>query len=285
MDRRDFLQAVGGGVLAVTSLPEISNVFAAKTERMPVLFIGHGSPMNAIEDNRYSQGWREAAKKLPKPKAILSVSAHWETEGTHVTAMEKPKTIHDFGGFPKALFDAQYPAPGSPEFAKQTADVVDLTKVGLSQDWGLDHGTWSVLMQMYPKADIPVYQISLDATKAPEYHYNLGKELRALRDRGVLIIGSGNIVHNLRMMRFDGKMYDWAPEFDEKIKTFIEKGDDMGSVHYEKLGSVANYAVPTNEHYLPLLYVLGAKDAKEKPKFFNDVLDMGSISMRSVRFG
>lgn len=266
-------------------MTHLQDVLAKKTERMPVLFVGHGSPMNALEDNRYSQGWREAAKKIPTPKAILSVSAHWETEGTHVTAMEKPKTIHDFGGFPKALFDAQYPAPGSPAHAKETADAVSKTKVGLDDTWGLDHGTWSVLMQMYPNADIPVLQLSLDATKAPEYHYNLGKELRSLRDRGVLILGSGNIVHNLRMLRFDGKMYDWTSEFDSKMKHYIEKADDQLVVHYEKLGAVANYAVPTNEHFLPLLYILGARESKEEPQFFNDVLDMGSISMRSVRFG
>jgi 4,5-DOPA dioxygenase extradiol len=269
----------------MTTLPQVKDAFAKSSERMPVLFIGHGSPMNAIDDNQYSRGWKEAAKKLPAPKAILSVSAHWETDGTYVTAMEKPKTIHDFAGFPKALFDAQYPAPGSADLARATAETIKRTKVGLDQTWGLDHGTWSVLMQMYPKADIPVLQLSLDATKAPEYHYELGKELRALRDRGVLIIGSGNIVHNLRMMRFDGKLYDWTTEFDQKVKGFIEKGDDQSAVHYEKLGSVANYAVPTNEHYLPLLYILGARDGKEEPQFFNDKLDMGSISMRSVRFG
>lgn len=284
MDRRDFVKAMGG-MLAVTSLPGIKDAFGKNTERMPVLFIGHGSPMNAIEDNQYSKGWRDAAKKLPRPKAILSVSAHWETEGTHVTAMAKPKTIHDFGGFPKALFDAEYPAPGSPMYAAETVETVKKVKVGLNDSWGLDHGTWSVLMQMYPKADIPVFQLSLDATKAPRFHYELGKELRSLRDRGVLVIGSGNIVHNLRMMRFDGKLYDWTTEFDQKMKDFIEKGDDSSIVDYENLGTVAKYAVPTNEHFLPLLYVLGARDAKETPKFFNDKLDMGSISMRSVRFG
>lgn len=285
MDRRKFIGVMGGGVMAM-AIPQIRDTFAApKAERLPALFIGHGSPMNAIEDNQYSLGWREMAKKLPKPKAILSVSAHWETDGTYVTAMEKPRTIHDFGGFPQALFDAEYPAPGAPETAKATAEAIKHTNVGFDQAWGLDHGTWSVLMQMYPNADIPVFQLSLDATKAPQFHYELGKELRDLRERGVLIVGSGNIVHNLRMMRFDGKLYDWTEEFDSKVKSFIESGDDNAAIHYERLGTVANYAVPTNEHYLPLLYILGARNPKEEPEFFNAALDLGSISMRSVRFG
>lgn len=280
MTRRTF---IGAMTLAMTSIKDttahLSEVLPL-SETMPLLFVGHGNPMNAIEDNTYSRSWREMATKLPKPKAILCVSAHWETSGTFVTAMKSPRTIHDFGGFPQALFDAQYPAPGSPEVAQETAKEVKKTTVGLDEKWGLDHGTWSVLLPMYPKADIPVLQLSLDYTQPPEYHYELAKELTKLRERGVLILGSGNIVHNLRMMKWNGGSYDWAEEFDAVAKEHIASGDHKPLIEYEKLGNAAKLSIPTNEHYLPMLYIL-ALAGKSTPTFFNETLDLGSVSMRS----
>ena len=256
--------------------------------KMPVLFVGHGNPMNAIEANEYHNKWMELGKTLPRPKAILVVSAHWLTKGTKVTAMEKPKTIHDFGDFPDSLFAQQYPAAGSPEFAKETQALITKTKVELNQDWGLDHGTWSVLLPMFPKADIPVFQLSIDYSKPPQYHYDLAKELSALRKKGVLIIGSGNIVHNLGMIDWsgpNGQPYDWAVEFDEKIKKFIDDRNHQGIIDYDKLGSIAKLAVPTNDHYLPLLYSMALQEKNESLTYFNAKCEMGSMSMRSVKIG
>lgn len=274
--------------MAMISANELRSAVGAlggEKNRMPTLFIGHGSPMNAIEDNTYSKGWNAIAAKMAKPRAILSVSAHWQTSGTFVTAMPHPKTIHDFYGFPQELFDVRYNAPGSPELAKKTQDAVKTATVGLDLDrWGLDHGTWSVLRKMYPNADIPVFQLSMDFRKSPAEHFAIGEELRSLRDEGVLILGSGNLVHNLGMMRNDGKNYDWAEEFDAKAASFIEKGDSKSLVEYEKIGTSASMAIPTNEHYLPLLYILGAKGKNEQPHFFNEGIEMGAVSMRSVVF-
>ena len=270
----------------MTSVKDFTTVFASEKNTdaiMPVLFAGHGSPMNAIEDNEFSRGWAEVGNKLPHPKAILCVSAHWQTKGTMVTAMDKPKTIHDFGGFPQELFDKQYPAPGSPEFAKQTKEIIKKTPVGLDNSWGLDHGTWSVLARMFPKADIPTYQLSLDYTQEPEYHYELAKELKELRKKGVLIIGSGNIVHNLRMVRFDKEDgFDWAVEFDSKIKENLEGRDHKAIINYQNYGSAAKLSVPTNEHYLPMLYAIALQRKHENITFFNDKNIAGSISMRSM---
>jgi 4,5-DOPA dioxygenase extradiol len=252
---------------------------------MPALFIGHGNPMNAIEDNEFSQAWAAVARSLPKPKAVLCVSAHWETEGTRVTAMEKPKTIHDFYGFPPALFDKQYPAPGSPDLARNAQKIMREAHVELDSEWGLDHGAWSVLCRMYPKADLPVVQLSLDQQKQPAFHYELGRELRGLRKKGVLIIGSGNIVHNLREMAWEDKAYDWALEFDAKMKDLILEGDHKAIIDYSKLGRSARLAVPTLEHYLPLLYVLGAQDKADRVGFFTQKVTLGSMSMRSVKLG
>ena len=254
-------------------------------EKMPVLFVGHGNPMNAIEKNEYHNKWTEMGKSLPKPKAILVVSAHWLTKGTSVTAMERPKTIHDFGGFPDELFAQQYPAMGSPEFAKEVQSLVTKTKVQADLDWGLDHGTWSVLLPMYPNADIPVFQLSIDYSQPPQYHYDLAKELAALRKKGVLIIGSGNIVHNLGMIDWNGKAYDWAIEFDEKIKKFIDSGDHSSIINYQNMGKIAQLAVPTNDHYLPLLYSLALQEKNETLSYFNAKCEMGSVSMRSVKIG
>lgn len=252
---------------------------------MPVLFIGHGSPMNAIEDSEFSRAWAAVARSLPRPKAILCVSAHWETVGTHVTAMEQPRTIHDFYGFPRALYEKHYPAPGSPELARMTVETLKASHAELDSEWGLDHGAWAVLSQMYPKADVPVVQLSLDRRQAPAAHYELGRELQGLRRKGVLIIGSGNIVHNLREVVWEDTAYDWALDFDAKMKDLILSGDHQAIIDYAKLGRSARLAVPTLEHYLPLLYVLGAQDKADVVNFFADRVTLGSMSMRSVRLG
>lgn len=258
-------------------------------EKMPVLFMGHGSPMNALEDNIFTKGWIEAVKSVPRPKAILSVSAHWETSGTMVTAMVKPKTIHDFGGFPRALFEVSYPAPGNPELAEEIKKLVNIAPVGMDQRWGLDHGTWSLLRHMYPEADIPVIQLSLDYTRAPQYHYELSGELAGLRKKGVLIIGSGNIVHNLGMVAWekieDNYGFDWAIEAKEKIKTSIMNNDHKSLINYNLLGRELSYAVPTPEHFLPLLYILALKEENENMQFFNDECVGGSLAMTSLKIG
>ncbi|MCW3121717.1 MAG: dioxygenase extradiol [Flavipsychrobacter sp.] len=255
------------------------------SQRMPVLFIGHGNPMNAIEENVYSNSWKSMGKTLPRPQAILSISAHWITKGTKVTGMSHPKTIHDFGGFPKKLFDAEYPAPGTPEFATLTKELVTHSHIQSDDSWGLDHGTWSVLLPMYPAADIPVYQLSLDYDQPPAYHYEIGKELNKLRDKGVLIIGSGNLVHNLGKVDWGGgnKVYDWALEFDTKFTQWMEKGDHASIMNYQKiLGNTASMAHPSYDHLLPLFYILGLQQKNEHITFFNDKFEMGSISMRSM---
>jgi 4,5-DOPA dioxygenase extradiol len=263
------------------------------SERMPVLFLGHGSPMNAIEDNEYRRSWQalgaEFGQNLPKPRLILCISAHWLTQGWWLTGMEKPRTIHDFGGFPQELFDQQYPAPGAPAAAQEISSGIDHPPVGLDRDeWGLDHGTWSVLKPMFPKADIPVLQLSMDYSRPAAEHFALGRQLRAFRDRGVLIVGSGNIVHNLRAMRRDvasNQAYDWAIEFDATVAGQVEKGDLEALAAFEKMGSVAQLAHPTYDHYLPLLYAAGAVDAKEPVRSFNTSYQGGAISMRSMVWG
>ncbi|MBB5437169.1 4,5-DOPA dioxygenase extradiol [Pedobacter sp. AK017] len=255
---------------------------------MPVLFMGHGSPMNGIEDNEFSAKWVEMGRNIPEPKAVVVVSAHWFTRGTQVTAMDFPKTIHDFGGFPQALFDVEYPAPGDPELAKETAGLIHSTAVGLDHDWGLDHGAWTVVRHMYPKANIPVLQLSIDYTKDATYHYNLAKDLSALRKKGVLILGSGNMVHNLRMMSWEminGGGYDWALEMNEKFKSLIMNGEHQPLLNYQRLGSAAMMAIPTPEHYLPLMYTLGLQNKNEEVSLFNDKAVGGSLTMTSVRVG
>ncbi len=249
---------------------------------MPVLFIGHGSPLNAIEVNEFTRNWMELGKHLPAPKAILCISAHWETSGTRVTAMEVPKTIHDFGGFPDELFRFQYPAPGSPVFAEMTASEITNTHIESDFDWGLDHGSWSVLCRMFPLANIPAFQLSLDYTKPPQWHYDLAKELQFLRKKGVLIIGSGNMVHNLRLMRFNNQAYEWAAAFDLKLAELIKDGNHDAIINYHRFGSMADLSVPTNEHFLPLLYTLALQQKNEKIEFFNDKNVLASISMRSM---
>ena len=256
-----------------------------KSKRMPVLFVGHGSPMNAIEDNEFSRAWLEIGKRLSRPKAILCVSAHWETDGTAVTAMPNPRTIHDFSGFPEELYQKQYPAPGAPEWAVATRKLVRKTDVVLDDAWGLDHGTWSVLCRMFPKADIPVFQLSLDFSKDAAYHYELARELDPLRNQGVLIVGSGNLVHNLRLMEWTDKPFDWAVSFDQTVKKLIEQRDHKALIHYKKLGREAELSIPTNEHYLPLLYVLALQGNDEPARFFSEKVTLGSISMRGVEIG
>ncbi|GAO41336.1 4,5-DOPA dioxygenase extradiol [Flavihumibacter petaseus] len=257
---------------------------------MPVLFIGHGSPMNGIEQNDFTAGWAGTAASIQTPTAVLVVSAHWLTRGTHVTAMEQPRTIHDFGGFPEELFKVQYPAPGDPVLAKSTADLVKSTQVGLDHDWGLDHGTWTVVRHMYPDANVPVLQLSIDYGRDAAYHYALAAELRKLRERGVLIIGSGNMVHNLRMVAWDklgepSYGYDWALEMNEKFKLAISDGNHDELIHYSRMGKPASLAIPTPDHYYPLIYMLGLQGNGEPVAFFNDRAVGGSLTMTSVRFG
>jgi 4,5-DOPA dioxygenase extradiol len=271
-----------GETMKLNELKNITDDLSA-SERMPLLFVGHGNPMNAIENNRFSNAWKKIGTELPKPQAILSVSAHWLTRGTRVLAMEQPKTIHDFGGFPEELFAQQYPAPGAPDMAKETQRLALKHHITLDDEWGFDHGTWSVLKQMFPLADIPVYQLSIDYNQSMSYHYELAQELRALREKGVLVMGSGNIVHNLRAINFqNAKPYDWAVEFDAKIKQWLESGDHRSIREFQKLGPVAQLAHPTYDHFLPLMYVLGFQYNNETPAFFNDEFDMSSVSMRSV---
>lgn len=275
----------------MTSLKELkrfSDTLNKENEKMPLLFIGHGSPMNGIQDTEFSRGWQQMGKEIPKPKAVLCVSAHWLTKGTFITAMEKPKTIHDFSGFPEALSQVQYPAPGNPGLAKETVALVKKTTIGLDHDWGLDHGTWTVVKHMYPNADIPVLQLSIDYHKPGEYHFLLAKELAELRKRGVLIIGSGNMVHNLGMVTWSKPetfAFDWAIEMNETFKKHISSGDFKPLMNYESLGNSAKLAIPTPDHYYPLLYVLGLKEENEKISFFNDKAMMGSITMTSVKVG
>jgi 4,5-DOPA dioxygenase extradiol len=260
------------------------------THLMPALFIGHGSPMNGIADNEFSRQWSILGKEIPKPSAVLVVSAHWLTRGTFITAMEHPKTIHDFGGFPKKLFEVQYPAPGNPNLAKAISDLVVSTNIEFDHEWGLDHGTWTVVRHMYPEANIPVLQLSIDYYESPEFHYRLGKELRELRKKGVLVIGSGNMVHNLRMVAWDKLNepefgFDWALEMNTLFKTKIGSNDHRDLIDYRNLGHAGKLAIPTPDHYFPLLYLLGIQGEKDEVSFFNDKAVGGSLTMTSVRFG
>ena len=260
------------------------------TQLMPVLFLGHGSPMNALEENEFVDGFRTIGKTIPKPKAILCISAHWVTKGTLVTAMEKPPTIYDFGGFPQALFDVQYPADGSPELAKTVQSLVTKTSIGLDMDWGLDHGAWSVIKHLYPEADVPVIQISIDYYQTPQYHYDLARELKSLREQGVLIIGSGNIVHNLDLVDWnqsntDNFGFDWTFEVMSKVNQCIINHDHQSLIHFKSLGQSFDKAIPTSEHYLPLLYALALQEEGEHITFFNDKAVGGSLSMTSIKIG
>jgi 4,5-DOPA dioxygenase extradiol len=255
------------------------------THPFPALFVGHGSPMNAIEDNEFSRTWAELGASLPRPEAIVCISAHWQTNGSQVTAMPQPKTIYDFYGFPPELYQQVYPAPGSTELAHRVQSCLAPSAVVLDESWGLDHGTWSVLLKMYPQADIPVIQLSLDASQPEAYHYELAKRLRPLRQEGLLVMGSGNLVHNLGLLRWDDRPLDWAMEADTQLKTWIENGDHAAIVKFPTSSRAARLAVPTNEHFLPALYILALQEEGEKTRFFNEKLSLGSLSMRGVIIG
>jgi 4,5-DOPA dioxygenase extradiol len=293
MERKQFIKSLIGGAIGMTTLSSFNRFADGLTETgtlMPVLFVGHGSPMNGIEDNEFSRTWKKMAQEIPTPKAVLVISAHWLSKGTRITAMDFPKTIHDFGGFPKELFAVQYNAPGSPELAKETAALFSSTSVALDHDWGLDHGAWTIVRHMYPDAKIPVLQLSIDHTKGPQYHYDLAKELYSLRKKGVLIMGSGNMVHNLGMVAWDKLNeseygYDWAHQMNNKFKELIGNGQHDKLIRYEALGKEALLAIPTPEHYWPLMYSLGLKGKKDDISFFNDKAVGGSLTMTSVKIG
>ncbi len=255
---------------------------------MPLLFAGHGSPMNAIENNEFTASWEKTGQKLPAPNAIVCISAHWETRGTYVTTNKHNQTIHDFYGFPRSLYDQQYSAPGSPEVAKMIVDNTQDVSIGADTQWGLDHGAWVVLKHMYPQATIPVVQISIDHFKDLQWHYDLAKELSFLRTKGILVIGSGNIIHNLRMVRFDGEDfnaeygYDWAFEINEIFNKKILEKDVKSLINYKGLHKNIDYAIPTLEHYVPLLYIMGMSNKSEKIDLFNNKIIAGSLNMTSV---
>lgn len=289
MKRRDFLRnfsaaALTGAMMNLNDLNAMSLMNSA-TDPMPVIFAGHGNPMNAIEDNEFSQGWQSVGTSISRPAAILCISAHWETKGSFVTAMENPRTIHDFYGFPDKLFAFEYPAPGSPELAGAVRQAMSEAKVKADLSWGLDHGTWSILKHMAPAAQIPVVQLSLDYTLSPMDHLNLAGQLAPFRRRGIVILGSGNIVHNLRMVDWKNQSagHDWAIEANETIKKIIQSGDFKKLAGYESLGKAVQLAVPTPEHLLPLLYVLALKEEDESVTYFNDRCVMGSLSMTSLK--
>jgi 4,5-DOPA dioxygenase extradiol len=291
MKRGEFIKSLTGIVtMSTLDLQTFGNeVLSEKsTPTMPVLFIGHGSPMNAIEHNAYTQRLNKLGKELPIPKAILVVSAHWQTRGTYVHVSPAPKTIHDFGGFPQALFDVQYPAPGAPELAKLVSSEITSTKVLHDTEWGLDHGAWAVLKQIYPEANIPVFQMSLDFAQGPDYHYKLAQQLQSFRNKGVLILGSGNIVHNLRVLDWNhpnNMAFDWAQEFDTNVKKYLDTRNHSPLVAYEKMGKSALLSVPTNEHYLPMLYAAALQQPKDEIHYLYEEMQMGSISMRSFMIG
>ena len=292
MNRKNFITLLSGGIAMASIQPfyDWTKGLGEEEEKMPVLFIGHGSPMNAIEDTELSHPWQQMGKEIRTPKAVVVVSAHWLTKGTLVTAMPNPKTIHDFGGFPQALFDVQYPAPGSPELASEIQKLITNPAVELDHDWGLDHGTWSVVKQMYPNADIPVLQLSIDYYKPAAYHYELAKQLLSLRKKGVLIIGSGNMVHNLRMVAWDKLNepeygFNWALEMNDVFKNKISNGFHKELIQYEKLHKAATLAIPSPDHYYPLLYILALQTDNDKVEFFNDKAVGGSLTMTSVKIG
>ncbi|WP_167613821.1 4,5-DOPA dioxygenase extradiol [Maribellus sediminis] len=291
MKRNQFLKTVSllpftGTAMKLNALNKFSSDLPA-TDALPVLFLGHGSPMNAIVDNEFTRGFKDISSRFEKPRAILCVSAHWETRGTFLTANEHPPTIHDFGGFPQALYDVQYPAPGAPDVAEATQQLITKTEVGLTDKWGLDHGAWSVIRHMYPDADIPVFQMSLNYLESPQYHFELGQELAALRRKGVLIVGSGNLVHNLRLVAWNkidtaGYAFDWAQEARTKMNQWIMDGNYKALIDYKKQGRAFELAVPTPDHFLPLLYILALIEGNDAVSLFNDQAVAGSLTMTSV---
>lgn len=258
------------------------NITNSHAARMPALFIGHGNPMNAITDNIYKDTWLELGKSLPRPNAILLISAHWQTHGSQVCLAAQPETIHDFGGFPAELFAQRYPAPGAPDYAELTRKLFADEEVTGSYEWGLDHGAWTVLQSLFPAADVPVFQLSLNIDLDFAGHFAFAQKLAVLREQGVMIIGSGNIVHNLRLLNMQGNTAAWASSFDQYVKTALETDDDHALIHIENAGESAKLAVPTDEHYLPLLYVAAVRQADDQMRFFTESFDLGTLSMRSV---
>lgn len=293
MNRRKFIQtsvlATGGLILTQQTMSNsFLNSLTEDGNRMPVLFMGHGSPMNAIEDNEFTKGWKELVKDIPTPKAILVISAHWETRGTKVLAVKQPSLIYDMYGFPEELYAVKYPAPGAPELATEISETINFTEILPDHDWGLDHGAWSILVHMYPQADIPCFQLSLNNSRDMQWHYDLAKELAFLRRKGVLIVSSGNIVHNLRYMAYmNKKPLDWALEFDAKVEELINSGDHTSLINYKKLGSSAEISVNSAEHYIPLLYSLALQE-KDEPVLFKNHGRYDTLLdsfMRSMRIG
>lgn len=291
MERKTFIKSIAAltAMGTLTGFKYLTDTLPA-SEKMPVLFLGHGSPMNAIEENEFVQGFKDIAATLTLPTAIVCISAHWYTKGTKVTAMEMPQTIHDFGGFPQELFDVQYPAKGDPKLAGETKELLLPTEVELDEKWGLDHGAWSVIKHLYPEANVPVIQLSIDYTQPAQYHFDLAKKLASLRQKGVLIVGSGNIIHNLGLVDFanfdkDDYGFDWAIEARETSNKLILDGNFQSLIDYEKLGEGFKLAIPTAEHYLPLIYTLGLKEETEELTLFNDKLLAGSLSMTSLKIG
>jgi 4,5-DOPA dioxygenase extradiol len=255
---------------------------------LPAIFFGHGNPMNALLDNEYTREWSKIGHEIARPKAVLSISAHWYVPATGVTVSTSPKTIHDFGGFPRELYEVKYPAPGDPELAARVQKLLAPTPVALDNSWGLDHGTWSVLKHVFPAADIPIVQLSIDETQPPEWHFEIAQRLAPLREEGVLIVGSGNLVHNLHTYAWGREIvepYDWALRFEQQARQMLEAGEHRPLVDYERLGRDAMLSIPTPDHYLPLLYVLGARQSGEAATFPVEGVDGGSVSMLSVRIG
>jgi 4,5-DOPA dioxygenase extradiol len=293
MNRRLFFKQLIAATPILFSMQNLNDLYSTSkslpnTEKMPVLFLGHGSPMNAIEENQFVTGFRNSAKNIPKPNAIVCISAHWFTNGTKVTAMEMPRTIHDFFGFPQALFDVEYPSKGDPKLAQETTELLLPTNVELDEKWGLDHGAWSVIRHLYPNADVPVIQLSIDYTKPAQFHYELAQKLNSLRNKGILIIGSGNIIHNLGLVDFqnfdkDNYGFDWAIEARETINNYLIDGNYQPLIDYEKQSKAFQLAIPTPDHYLPLLYTLGLQQKNESLSLFNDKLVAGSLSMTSLK--
>lgn len=290
MNRRTFVQKtaawVGGAIMtgaAIQTFINESESWKNGEAIMPVLFVGHGAPLYTLDDNPYSRAWRQIGQDLPRPRAIVCISAHWLTRGSFVTAMDAPRTIHDFGRMDDRLFQIQYPAPGSPELANEIARTLTELHVQEDHGWGLDHGCWCVARCMYPEADIPILQFSIDYHRGGQHQYDLGRRLAFLRQKGVLILCSGNIVHNLQVLRFpESSTYDWAIEFDELSKNLIEQADHQRLIHWQKLGQAAQLSIPTPDHYYPLLYALGLQSAHDKVSFPTEGIAYGSTSMRSV---
>ncbi len=293
MKRQEFIKTMATLPLVASGLYGLSGLYnetqdLAETDLMPVLFLGHGSPMNGIQINDYTNSWKKLGETIPKPKMVLCISAHWLTQGTFVTAMESPRTIYDFGGFPDELYKVKYNAPGSPFYAEEVKKAITSTSVGLDHDWGLDHGTWTIIRHMYPDAKIPVLQMSIDYHRAPIYHYELAKQLASLRRKGVLIVGSGNMVHNLGAISFDkGENFghDWAIKADAEMQAYIKDKNHNELVNFEKQGSHWKLAIPSPDHYFPLIYTLGLQNNKDEIDIFNNGPSMGSITMTSVKFG